>query len=247
MKDFISFDEYDFTFATYDKVVNYASDYLGDRLDLDILQVLSVAFHSPRNLPSILGFKGEIVLKDYVSAWCKKYFNGFNHRPSLRDGKPPSTYPDPIIRILLSSRLPALDTNMLDRIIGGHQLLMAIENLVGDILEEYLSVRLNAYGWTCCWGSTVDAVDFVHADGRLLQVKNSSNSENSSSSRVRFGTEIHKWFRRVASRPNTFQWDIIQSVTGLAELTEEDFRSFAIDLIRNNPGCIYVDDNNPLV
>jgi len=58
-----------------------------------------------------------------------------------------------------------------------------------------LADNLIAYGWHCAWGETIRSVDFCSEDGQLLQIKNRSNSENSSSSRVREGTNIIKWFR----------------------------------------------------
>ena len=37
--------------------------------------------------------------------------------------------------------------------------------------ERPLINNLKAYGWHCAWGETVKSVDFVHEDGRLLQIK----------------------------------------------------------------------------
>ena len=52
--------------------------------------------------------------------------------------------------------------------------MMTIEGMVGNLLEEYLATILHPYGWYCCWGSTIDAVDFCKEDGSLLQVKTSN-------------------------------------------------------------------------
>ncbi|MFR4236189.1 MAG: SinI family restriction endonuclease, partial [Alistipes onderdonkii] len=107
-----------------------------------------------------------------------------------------------------------------------HSLLMTIENNIGELLEEYLAVKLSPLGWYCCWGSTIDAVDFCKADGSLLQIKTSDNSENSSSSRVRQGTPIEKWFRRFSRRPGVYNWESLNGYwDGLDRVVS--FRAFA--------------------
>ena len=110
--------------------------------------------------------------------------------------------------------------------------------------EEYLATILHPYGWYCCWGSTIDAVDFCKEDGSLLQVKTSNNSENSSSIRVRNGTEIRIWFRRFFNKANTFNWVALNEIIGRDIFNEEDserkFRDFITRTIRENPGCIYI-------
>lgn len=104
--------------------------------------------------------------------------------------------------------------------------------------------NLHPYGWYCCWGSTIDAVDFCKEDGSLLQVKTSNNSENSSSIRVRNGTEIRIWFRRFFNKANTFNWVALNEIIGRDIFNEEDserkFRDFITRTIRENPGCIYI-------
>ena len=100
--------------------------------------------------------------------------------------------------------------------------MMTIEGMVGNLLEEYLATILHPYGWYCCWGSTIDAVDFCKEDGSLLQVKTSNNSENSSSIRVRNGTEIRIWFRRFFNKANTFNWVALNEIIGRDIFNEED-------------------------
>ena len=128
-----------------------------------------------------------------------------------------------------------------------HSLLMTIENNIGELLEEYLSVKLSPLGWYCCWGSTIDAVDFCKADGSLLQIKTSDNSENSSSSRVRQGTPIGKWFRRFSRRPGVYNWESLNRMLGRpGYVSESDFRAFAEKTIAANPACIYIAANHLL-
>ena len=84
---------------------------------------------------------------------------------------------------------------------------MAAENIVGDLLERYLAKILEPKGWVWCAGSIVIAVDFImRGDAtkwNLLQIKNRDNSENSSSKKVRDGTEIQHWFRTFAKTGET--------------------------------------------
>ncbi|WP_289659370.1 SinI family restriction endonuclease [Flavobacterium panacagri] len=133
----------------------------------------------------------------------------------------------------------------LKKIMKGHRLLMSIETIVGDLLEEYLSIKLYDYNWVCCWGSSIDAVDFCNSKGELLQIKNSDNSENSSSSKVRNGTEIKKWSRRKSTQNNTFYWEKLIDLTGAKDISEEDFQSFVGSIIDKNCDCIY-SNNQPI-
>ena len=58
----------------------------------------------------------------------------------------------------------------------------------------------------------------------LLQIKNRSNSENSSSAAIRIGTDIQKWYRIKAESGHT-NWDKLQKDTGVV-LSEDDFYAF---------------------
>ena len=120
--------------------------------------------------------------------------------------------------------------------------MMTLEKIVGDLLEEYLFIQLTPYGWHCCWGQTIKAVDFCHNDGRLLQVKTSDNSENSSSKGVRDDTNIQAWKRRKSRKMDEYYWDELVGLTGNAGLSEKNFREFIMDLLFNNPNCIHVDE-----
>ena len=56
------------------------------------------------------------------------------------------------------------------------------------------------------------SVDFIKVaskeEARLLQIKNRSNSENSSSSAIRRGTIIEKWYRTNSTNGKT-RWDLL--------------------------------------
>ncbi|MFH0896018.1 MAG: SinI family restriction endonuclease [Bacteroidota bacterium] len=225
--------------------IKFAKVFAAEKYTEDLEIVLRNALADQRRIPSVkIRGTNPVTIEEYMNKWVRAYLNGYENRPSVRTGNPSATIPDEIVEIISHIRLPNLSDNEVQNMSLGHSLFMTVENLIGDILEEYLSVKLKPNGWYCAWGSTIDAVDFCQRDGTLLQIKNSDNSENSSSSRVRQGTDIKKWHRR-KSTAGLFIWEILVEMTGVLTLSEEDFRSFATDLVRNNPNCIYI-PNTPV-
>ncbi|MCT4180289.1 SinI family restriction endonuclease [Elizabethkingia anophelis] len=221
------------------KSLSYLEVYKDEECYDDLKAVLSVAIKDVRNLPS-LRMKGEVSVEDYTKKYAEKYIQAYNNRPSLRKGKPAATYPDPVQKMVLDKgSFKKLSADKVDDVIKGHSFLMSLENIIGDLLEEYLSEKLKPLGWYCCWGSSIDAVDFCKINGELLQVKNSDNSENSSSSRVRNGTEIKKWYRRFSKKENFFNWEALISLTGAKDVNERDFRKFITDTLDKNPDLIF--------
>ncbi|WP_230283252.1 SinI family restriction endonuclease [Deinococcus sp. 23YEL01] len=104
-----------------------------------------------------------------------------------------------------------------------HRWLMQSENVLGVLLEKYIDSKISKQGWLWCAGSFIKAVDFIYplesGEYKILQIKNSSNSENSSSSAIRDGTEIEKWFRRYATT-GKYNWDALNKM--IEEATGED-------------------------
>ena len=147
-----------------------------------------------------------------------------------RAPQPPMTVPDEMVSVVLHAFFdtPAAD---LARIQREHLLSMGAENLIGDLLERYLASVMEPRGWIWCSGSMVRAVDFVRppeAAGqgwRLLQVKNRDNSENSSSSAIRSGTAIEKWFRTFSKKTGA-NWAAFPDTTLRPHLSEEGFESY---------------------
>lgn len=232
----------------FDVIKNYAIEYCKESYSKDLETVLKCAFSDIRNLPK-LGYPKKIdkveqpvPLKAYVTKFIDTYKKGYNNRPSVRVGNSSKTHSDPIVGLIFSLRVADTSPAELKKIVEGHSLQMSIENIIGDLLEEYLSIKLRDYEWVCCWGSSIDAVDFCNSKGELLQIKNSDNSENSSSSRVRSGTEIKKWSRRKSTQSNTFYWAKLIELTGAKDISEDDFRAFVNSTIKKNPKCIYVND-----
>jgi hypothetical protein len=242
MKDTCKFDAFDSELA-----IQYAKDLSGKEFTNEMAIVISIAFRDLRNLPSLrFPDKDTIPLKEYMSKWVTAYLGGYNNRPSVKIGNKSNTFSDTIVKIILQARLPKVSAELASQVEGGHALMMTIENLVGDLLEEYLSVKLQENGWCCCWGSTIDAVDFCKADGSLIQIKNSDNSENSSSSRVRAGTTIEKWYRRKSTKESTYFWEDLNTKVSRKDLSEDDFRKFVQATIKNNPSCLFVDPSHSL-
>ena len=170
------------------------------------------------------------------------FIKGYDNRPSVRTSNPTGTKADQIIDSLIKARITSFTDKDIERIKFDHRLSMAAENIIGSILEEYIHVNALKYGWSCCWGNCIKAVDFCSSDGKLLQVKNKSNTENSSSNKIRQGTEIVKWFRLNASNGKT-NWDALNTIIGQPSLlSEAGFKQFAENLIKNNPNALYLDE-----
>jgi hypothetical protein len=179
-------------------------------------------------------------LPDYLNKWVQHYFKGFELRPSKRKGNQSSTVPDSLLKEIYQLLHADLSEKEVLNVANGHSVMMTIENIIGDMLEEYLSIMLKPQGWLCCWGTTIKSVDFCKTDGTLLQIKTSDNSENSSSSAVRTGTSILKWARRKALKQDEYYWNDLIELTGNKKVSEKDFRNFVRKTIKANPNCIYI-------
>jgi hypothetical protein len=163
----------------------------------------------------------------------------------LRAPKKPETISDPVVSHVMHYFFEVEITG-LERIAVEHKIAMAAENIVGVLLERYLAQFLEPLGWAWCSGSIIQAVDFVKAPATsddlwdMLQVKNRSNSENSSSKKIRNETRIKKWHRTDAGTGQT-KWDDLKRDC-LSErqrpdpqdkkLTEEGFRQYVIEQCR---------------
>lgn len=204
--------------------------------------VFAVIANDVERAPGNIGGKNDDE-RTVIKKWLNKYKSGFEGRSSQRISNPPGTVADPIIEKIIGTRIPNLTDDDLTKITYAHRLGMSAENILGLILEEYLSDNLQANGWHCAWGETVKAVDFVNEDGRLLQIKNRSNSENSSSSSVRDGTVIEKWYRIKADRVE-YMWGALNNLCGTTHLSEEGFVQFVRDTLTSNPNCLAVEQGN---
>ncbi|NJK52451.1 MAG: SinI family restriction endonuclease [Leptolyngbyaceae cyanobacterium SU_3_3] len=85
---------------------------------------------------------------------------------------------------------------------------------------------------------------FCNTDGSLLQVKNRSNSENSSSSRVRINQPIEKWYR-VDARTGLYRWSYFNEKYGTGRFSEDNFVTFVQRVLTGNPNALAIEPNNP--
>lgn len=162
--------------------------------------------------------------KEFYVDLAEAYFQA---RARVLAPSPPSTIPDPMVSYVLEVYFGhAADAT--ERIKVEHQHSMAAENLIGALLEKYVGTTLEKHGWAWCAGDFVSAVDIIQRrqNGWMaLQIKNRSNTENSSSSAIRDGTTIEKWFRTFSHKPET-NWPAFPDDEAKKVLSEEGFRRF---------------------
>lgn len=186
-------------------------------------------------------------VNSFMKKWTNKFLNGYTNRASQRISNPIGTQHDPILDEIISARIQHTNED-LESIKYGHRLSMSAENIAGSLLEEYIAEELLSQGWHCCWGETMKSIDFCNEDGQLLQIKNSDNSENSSSKTVRDGTLIKHWFRRF-SRTGATNWpalnNLVENEDDEDKLTEESFKLFVRNAVKNNPGSVFLEEDSP--
>lgn len=205
--------------------------------------VFNVIANDLERVPGNIGGKNDDE-STAIRKWVLKYIGGKNGCASKLNSNLPGTVADPIIEEIIGARITNLKQEDLEKITYAHRLGMSAENILGLMLEEYLATNLSAHKWHCAWGETVKSVDFVNEDGSLLQIKNRSNSENSSSSTVRHGTKIDKWYRIKADRVE-YMWDSLNEICGTDHLSEDGFVDFARTTIARNPACLAIEPINP--
>jgi SinI restriction endonuclease len=154
--------------------------------------------------------------------------------------KPPETVPDSMVSKILVEYFDVPKTRV-EKVTEEHLLAMASEGIVGNVLEHYIASVAEPHGWTWCSGNMVLAVDFIKAptkpggDWKMLQIKNRSNSENSSSSKIRAGTQIEKWYR-VDARTGSTKWDNFPDMTVKSKLSETSFGIFVSRYLNDAKG-----------
>lgn len=140
--------------------------------------------------------------------------------------------PDPALYFAIKTKLKIEDDNDLKTIQEHHNLCMEMENTIGELLEEYIYINCKQEGWIWCSGNIVKSIDFIKKNEdkswQMLQIKNSDNSENSSSKKVRKGTQIKLWFRRFSKgkKEDYSNWPELSSMINNTSLSEEDFLNF---------------------
>lgn len=170
---------------------------------------------------------------DGIEKLAKRYIRAYR---KVNIPSQPSTVPDSMVDVVMQE-IFGYTEGQCEEIKITHQQAMSAENCVGALLERYLDSVLRQYGWHWCCGSIVRAVDFVYrkndGDWAALQIKNRDNSENSSSSAIREGTDIQKWFRTF-SRTGKTNWGKLPPAMCGHGLSEEGFVCFARNYLREN-------------
>jgi hypothetical protein len=193
--------------ARFLKIATEEAAELGEKLGL-LASVLEFVYEYPvvvmeRSHVKLSGAQDESNVRKYVKQMLHSHFARRKVRVVLGEV---GTVADPAVDSVLEAfgkvarkDLPAFSEH--------HRKSMAAENKIGDLLEAYLAEVLEPRGWVWCCGNLITGVDFFKPSSRgcestLLQVKNRSNSENSSSSRIRelvkmlgCPVEIRKWYR----------------------------------------------------
>lgn len=213
--------------------------------------IFEVALNNPSLFP---GKKNAKNPAEYIDKWTKGYCDTLNNPPSKRKANPKTACTDPIIKEIIkaSKNLTDEEATFYE---AYHNLSMSAENIQGGLLEEYISTNIADYGFSWCCGETLRATDFCNEDGSvLLQVKNKSNTENSSSSNIREGTDIQKWYRVGTKSVNKikvpcFKWDGLNKIVNdnrsknsinlpPCSMSEEKYEEFVAEKVKENPDII---------
>lgn len=229
-----------------EELLEIICDEAGHRISDSLMVVASRIIDLPEICCTINIKTGEDI-SDFIRKWTNKFLNGYQNRPTQRTSNPIGTKHDQILDEIISARIYTT-VDILENIKYAHRLAMSAENIAGAFLEEYIAEQLISQGWHCCWGETMKSVDFCKFDGQLLQVKNSDNSENSSSKSVRDGTTIKKWFRRFSKKEET-NWEALNELVRIDnvedQLNEASFKAFVREAVSNNPDSIFLEVESP--
>jgi hypothetical protein len=188
------------------------------------------------------GNKNSQNLDSYISWLESKYINAYKNRTMHRIGNPMQTVPDLVVDIILMTKFN-YSNEQVKLISQQHRLSMLAENLVGNLLEDFLEITLSRLGWVCCYGETLKYSDFCHGDNFILQVKNRDNTENSSSSKIRDNNpRIRMWFRTYSQTDKT-NWESLLTLLRITpdlniELNENAFHEFVKNILEKNPRII---------
>jgi hypothetical protein len=187
--------------------------------------------------------------QDYIDRWVRDYINANDSPVRTKIAKPKGSCSDPAVKTIVKMVTQISDEEASIQE-SYHNLFMSAENVQGALLEEYIDSVISDYSWIWCKGNTLRSVDFCTSDGaRLLQVKNKSNSENSSSSNVRNGTTIEKWYRlgtraESGKKVPVYKWDLLNDLIESAcgyfprSLCEEDYVKYVEEVAMSNPKMI---------
>ncbi len=218
----------------------------------DLDKIFEVALNNSDRFPGI-NLQGNQTPEAYIERWVKGYHDAVLNPPSLRTANPKSACTDPAIKVIVKATQGLTEE---EATLGetNHNLFMSAENIQGNLLEEYIALKTRPYGFLWCNGNVLRAIDFCNSDGTFfLQVKNKSNTENSSSSNIREGTTIEKWYRLGTKTRNgvklpDFKWDSLNQLVNAhktegfdlppCSMSEDDYQQFLTMKATANHGLI---------
>lgn len=142
---------------------------------------------------------------EYADKAWKRFVRG--HMPAAFTAS--KSLPDPIMGTVLTSTFN-VSPKELPKATKYHSQAMIAENAIGEYLERYINSVMSKHKWVWVTGELLRGIDFIGPltamEPFALQVKNRNTSENSSSSKIRSGTNIVKWYR-LNSRTGATNWD----------------------------------------
>ncbi|MBW3090263.1 SinI family restriction endonuclease [Bifidobacterium miconisargentati] len=186
----------------------------------------------------------------YFTTWAKKYFNAWKVLPSQRIASPKGAATDPALIKMVEPRAGSI--YIARDWASYHNLFMSAENVGGNLLEEYIYTKVCNYGWMWCRGEVLTAVDFCSmGKERFIQIKNKSNTENSSGKGFREDHDADKWYRMEAQKKDgniITRWsDLVKIIQEGAPdgvnvptdiMTEESYLDFVRNAAAANPALI---------
>jgi len=168
---------------------------------------------------------------------AERYFSSYRRSDFPAE---PSTVADEMVSVIMQNAY-GYTSDECQRIKIEHQRSMCAENCVGNLLERYLNSKIMRNGWSWCCGEYIRAIDFLRKNEddswTAIQIKNRNNSENSSSSAIREGTSIEKWFRSfskdtIKGRSSLTNWSNLPPQMKGYGLSENEFKAFVTAYIR---------------
>ncbi len=221
----------------------------GNEFSTQLKQIFEIAMKNTSYFPKI-NYASSYA--DYIERWIRKYSNAMNNKPSNRIATPKKSCSDPAIEKLVQY-VTGADAIEAQKQIRHHNLFMSAENVQGGLLEEYINSVVSQYGWHWCTGNVLRAIDFCSSDGLVLQVKNKSNTENSSSGAIRKGSPIIKWYRLGTKTIDgnmvpSYKWDSLNKIinahssnkSSRCAMSEEGYQAFLKTVVNDNP-CLLCD------
>ncbi|AFZ34432.1 Type II site-specific deoxyribonuclease [Stanieria cyanosphaera PCC 7437] len=194
-------------------------------LDVAFIEICRFLYDNPDRLSWRSRNKPSVTDQNDLKVLAEKFLNGFRKSDFPAE---PGTIPDEMISIVMQQAY-GYSAEQCEKIKVEHQHSMCAENCVGALLERYLDSVLRKQGWHWCCGDFIKAIDFISKDKNgkwlVLQIKNRDNTENSSSSAIRNGTEIQKWFRSFSKKGGT-NWDNLPELMQGYNLSESGFVAF---------------------